>query len=424
MDKVLLIQPQAYSKYPGMPMGLIHTASCLEKDYDVMAIDLVSTPMNDGQLSSLIESYNPNFVLIGGTSPSLSEAYHIATLVKKINRQIIIIKGGPHEKFYPYQVAKHDEIDFVLSGDGETSSLLIKKIKEGKRTDKVFFEKIADLSNTSLPNRQLLYSKNPSYYDFLDKPTAQIRMSRGCIFNCVYCSQGKYREYSNEYLFRDLENIEKQGFKAIYWDDAIFTLKRKRLYAILARLKDYGFDMGCITRVGINTDLGVFEDMYSVGFRDIWFGLESGDEEIRESWGRKSVGVNEVKNAVYNAKKAGLNPFVNIIIGDSMETDATIQRTIDALNFIQPFGVSASVLTIYPVMKECKPTIYETPINRDKRLMIFDEGYGGYILIDPGVAERWYYEIKEKIEINGIKLLDFEDCKTPKYWELPPEPYR
>lgn len=423
MDKVILIQPQAYSKYPGMPMGLVHTASSLERDYEVMTFDLVATPMNDEQLSSLIMDEEPNFVLIGGTSPSHPEAYHIADIIKKVDKEITTIIGGPHELFYPYQTAKHWSVDFVLSGDGETAPLLMKRIRNKKQNDKVFYGSISDISNTSLPNRQLLYPKNPLYYDFLDKSTAQIRMTRGCVFNCAYCSQGKYGEYSNEYIFRDLENIEKQGFKAIYWDDAIFTLKRKRLDIILTRLKDYTFDMGCITRAGINTDLEVLELMYSVGFKDIWFGLESGDEEIRKSWGRKGVGINEIKNAVDNAKKAGLTPFVNIIIGSQMETDTTIQRTIDALNFIQPFGVSASVLTIYPVMKECIPTIYEKPINRDKRLMVFDEGYGGYILIEPGLAEKWYYEIKEKIEENGIKMLDSEDCKTPKYWELPPEPY-
>jgi len=419
MSKIILFQPMAYSKYTGMPMGLLLTASNLTSYHDVVAVDLVATPLTDKEIISFIVNENPDFVLIGGTSISQPESYHIASLIKTNFPKIIVIKGGPHELFYPEQTAKHPEIDFVLSGDGETIPLLIEAILDGKQTEKIFYGTIHDLSNTALPDRLLLYNSNSDYYDFLGVSTAQIRMTRGCVFNCSYCSQGTFRSYSNDYILTDLENISQNGFLGVYWDDAIFTLDRKRLESLLPQVSEYKFTMGCITRAGVNTDKETLQLMKKSGFEYIWFALESGDKKIRKQFNRENTGIEEVRQAVANARKVGLQPMVNIIIGSALENENTIQITIDALKYIKPYGVSVSVFTIYPGHEGCDALTYENPINRDRRLMPFDEGYGGKILIEPATAEKWYHKIEDSLDSVGIKVLNFSDCRTPRMWQIP-----
>lgn len=423
MKDILLIQPFAYSKYPGMPMGIIHTASALESEHDVTVLDLPSTPKTDKELEEVVGNGDFDVVMIGGTSPSQPEAYTLAELVKKVNKNVIVIKGGPHELFYPHKTAQNPNIDFVLSGDGETAPELLRKIEKEEQNEKVFIGNLDNLNSTTLPNRQLLYPQNPRYYDFLGKPTAQIRSNRGCTFHCTYCSQGIYREYPLEYIFNDINQIAKQGFQAIYWDDAIVTLKRERLNAILQHeailqhLQGYSFTIGGITRAGVNTDEEILRKMYDAGFRYIWFALESANEGIRKKLGREETGTEKVKEAVKNAWKIGLRPNVNIIIGSPGESYESIQETIAALIEIRPYGVSTSVYTIYPGINGCDENAYEKPVNRDSRLMHFDEGFGGRILIDSGQAEEWYFYIAKEIAREaGIKMLDFKDCKTPKFW--------
>lgn len=417
-DKIVLIQPKAYSKYPGMPMGIIYTATSLQEDYEVSVYDYNAMPDKKNLTLNILEENQPAVVMIGGTSPSQPESYEIATSVKAFNKDILVIKGGPHELFFPHQTAKHPDIDFIIKGDGEASPLLLQKIKSGEQKEKVFVG-ITDLNKSKLPSRQLLYKKNQNYYDFLGLSTAQIRSFRGCTFKCNYCSQGKYREYPLNLIFRDIEQIDREGFKAIYWDDAIFTLKKERFTQILQFLEKYNFRKGCITRAGINTTKDVLKKMYGVGFRHIWFALESGDENIRHSLDRSGTGDDVVKEAVDTAKEVGLIPYVNIIIGCKGETEESILLTQKALIYIMPYGVSTSVFTIYPGIEGCDAETYEKPINRDKRLMHFDEGYGGKILVTPEQAEIWYFQIANEIQKYNIKMLDFKECKTPKVWDLP-----
>ena len=219
-----------------------------------------------------------------------------------------------------------------------------------------------------------------------------------------------------------MAQIEAHGFKGIYWDDALFTLKRPKVFELLNILQDTRFKMGCITRAGVNTDLEVLERMVDVGFRHIWFALESGSPEIRNTLGRKDVGVSRVKKAVDDARSVGLFPYVNAIVGSPGETDQTIGETIDALREIRPRGVSLSVYTCYPGMEGCDELTYEKPINRDQRLMYFDEGYGGKVLVDAGRAAEWYFRMSEAVYQVGTRVIGFSDCRTPPNWELPVEP--
>lgn len=440
MSKVLVVQPWAYSKFPGMPNGLVVAASALQKaGHEVHAIHLHATPKTDMELESIIAEKGYEYVCIGGTSPSQPEAYTLARLAKKVNPAIITIKGGPHETFYAAKTAEHPEIDFVLQGAGENLPVFLERIKSGNLTSKMLrggiydsskaklpvaddpHVSIADIANAPLPNRMMLYTQNPEYYNFLGVKTAQTRSFRGCVFHCNYCAQSSlkdtYINYSWDYLTRDLDRLKSQGFKAIYWDDALFTLKRDRVFKLLDIVKPYGFSpMGCITRAGINTDQEMFERMYDAGFRLIWMSLESGDPNIRQSvLGRgKLTTPDDVKNAVQIAKEIGFMTFVNIIVGSPGETDKTIQNTVDALKYVRPDGVSASVYTMYPGVEGCDKNTYEKPINRDSRLKIFDEGYGGHIAVEPGLAVGWYHLISQEIVKSGINMLKIEDCSNPK----------
>ena len=427
-------------------MGLIYVGSALEQaGHQVNALDLSATPKSDSDLEEIVNQGNFEIIMIGGTSPSHPEALGLARLVKRINPEILVAKGGPHEDAhvqYAMQTATHPAINIVVRGDGELISNLLsmpdwKSIAKYGRDD--ISKKILEftlpsdgrkLQNVPLPNRQLLYSQNPSYYNFLSGEngnpltTAQTRSFRGCVFTCTYCSQAiTFREYGLDWMDRDLDSMHGEGFKAFYWDDALFTAnpngRSERLLGLIESNYHNYFTMGAITRAGVNTSEQIFRRMYAIGFRLIWLSLESGDETILKGMHRTFTGPDVVSQAVANAKSAGLQTYVNIIVGSPGESDQTIQHTIDALRAIRPNGVSASVYTIYPGSPislrgelPCPVDVYDKPINRDPRLMHFDEGYGGNIIVDPGQALQWYHRIALEISKEGIAMLGFRECKT------------
>ena len=416
MRKILLVQPIAFSKFPGMPMGMLYTAAALKNDYQIDVLDLNATPLDPCSFRDRLEDYRPDVVMIGGTSPSQPEAYEMAAAVKNWSDVTLVIKGGPHELFCSEVTARNKHIDYVISGDGEAAPELLRRIHAKEQQGKVFRGTVKDLSVMPLPDRHLLYRENPQYYDFLGIPTAQTRFDRGCTFSCSYCSQGSYRSYTDDYIRRDIDQIRKDGFKAIYWDSALFTAEPGRVFTLMEYVRPFNFKMSGITRAGVNTDPELLGTMWEAGFQELWISLESGSEKILKGLGRNDAGPDKVKQAVENAKSSNLKAYVNIILGSPDETDDTVDETIKALLAIKPDGVSASVYTVYPRKLDCDKSTYEKRINRDHRLKLFDEGYGGKILIDPGQAEEWYMRVKNPLEAEGIKMLDYSDCRTPEYW--------
>lgn len=420
---VILIQPPAYSKYPGMPMGMLYVASVLTDKFDVTCLDWNATPLSINGYKEFVSAIAPLAVIIGGTSPSQPEAYAIARWTKEVCPPTFVIKGGPHETLCADRTAEAAEIDYVVRGAGEVTADLLVALEAGETPSrKIIDAPPPDASAFVALDRMLLFPKNPAYYSFLGPSTAQIRTTRGCVFHCSYCSQGAYLSYDLADIKDEVERVAAAGFEAIYWDDAIFTAHRERVRELLQYMRAHKFVMSCITRAGVNTDDALLGEMAETGFREIWFALESGSERMLKALGRKGVGVPEVAKAVQSARSAGLRTRVDIIVGSPGETDATVSETVEALKEIRPSGVSCSVYTRYPGAPDCRPELYERPINRDRRLMHFDEGYGGDILISPDQAEVWHQQMASELGASGIDFLGFEDCRTPRHWDLPIEP--
>ena len=67
MSKILLMQPQAYSKFPGMPMGLVYVGSALEHaEHQVNALDLSATPKSDSDLEEIVNQGNFEIIMPKG----------------------------------------------------------------------------------------------------------------------------------------------------------------------------------------------------------------------------------------------------------------------------------------------------------------------------------------------------------------------
>jgi radical SAM superfamily enzyme YgiQ (UPF0313 family) len=408
MSKILLVQAYAYSSFRAMPMGLIHVASELAVEHDVVVRDLCATPMNDSEFTALLEKENPGYVMIGGTSPSVPESFELARLAKEFNNGIITVKGGPHEDNGGSEDTLIDEnIDIVVSGDGEAVAGLVRTIENGNYYPENFRGDF-DLSLLQLPNRMLLYPQNPGYYDFMGGRTAQTRTDRGCKFKCGFCVQGKLREYSDEYVVRDLEQISTEGFESLYFDNALFTLNRERIMRLLPEVARFNFnDIGCITGAGINTDVELLTAMAEVGFSYISMALESASTTMLEFIGKNWVELKIVKEAIGNAKGAGMRTSVNVMFGNPYELDEDVYATIDAILDIKPDAISPSIFTLYPGnrINPIDPNIYDKPINRNDAFKHFDEGYGGKVLISADRVEWIYEQLQERVVSQGIGLI-------------------
>ena len=79
------------------PLGIAYIASVLrENDHkDVNIIDM-NVINKENELEKIIEKKNPDIVGISFMTANIKEAENIASLVKKHNKNTIVIAGGAH----------------------------------------------------------------------------------------------------------------------------------------------------------------------------------------------------------------------------------------------------------------------------------------------------------------------------------------
>jgi len=139
-------------------------------------------------------------------------ALTVAKLIKKVDKNTIIILGGSHATFFPEQILQHyPEIDYIVLGEGEyTFFELVKGLREKKdlrnisgiafkENNNIIItsarEVIKNLDEIPFPAHHFVqwHRYTPSGVDRRDwkatgRKYAVMITSRGCPYNCTYCS--------------------------------------------------------------------------------------------------------------------------------------------------------------------------------------------------------------------------------------------
>lgn len=388
MTRILLINPpmspeEIYAHYGKSapilaPLGICYIAAVLEQNnYEVAIIDCVAEGLSFKQLEQRIRRFKPDTAGITATTVMFHNAIKTASLIRSISKDIINVLGGNHISSIPAVTIKNNPIfDIGIFGEGEFTMLelvrLIEKEKKYKKKLKkvkgiVFREKnkirinqprgpIKDLDILPFPARHLLpdirlYSTNLSIGQ--KPPLAHIIPSRGCPFRCIYCDQNvfghKWRHFSSGYVIRELEHlIKKYGVKTIQFQDDLFTFDKKRVEEVCNAIieKKWDIEWNLSSRVNlISEELG--RRMYKAGCRIIYFGIESGDQNVL-NFIKKGTTIEQIKKGIASVKKAGLIPHGSFIIGLPTDTRKTIERTIKLALELPLEAVTFHIATPYP----------------------------------------------------------------------------
>ena len=161
--------------YP--PLGLAYIASVLEKkDHKVSIIDSPVFGFGIEDIKKIIKRNQPDVVGIYVLTPEFPTVIRTAKAIKDINKNIIIILGGPHLSQFPRESISFPFIDYAIQGEAEYSLIKfleylekkkgIKKIEglvwKNKKIIKINkqFPVIKELDKLPWPARHLLPIKN------------------------------------------------------------------------------------------------------------------------------------------------------------------------------------------------------------------------------------------------------------------------
>ena len=375
MAKVLFIQDLLFEF-----LGPMYLASYLEKKGHSAEIVVAYGRIN---IIKHIKETQPDLIAFSIMSTSHQWAFKIAKKIKK-SFKIPIIFGGPHPTFFP-EMINYPFIDMICIGEGEESiAELAEKIgknqsltkikniwvkKDGKIYKNPVRPLVENLDILPFPNRELYYSK----YKFLKKlTTKRFLASRGCPYNCTYCfnhkmkelyvGKGKYlRRRSPDNVIKEIKEVRARYIlKNVRFVDDTFTLDKKWLYGFLSRYKkEIGLPFTCLVRAN-EVDEELVRKLKGAGCCMVTFGIESGNEEIRNKILRKGLTNKQIINAARLFKKYKIKfGTYNMLclpgetIEDAFETlklNAKIRTNNPMCAIFQPFPKTE--LTEYAIKKK------------------------------------------------------------------------
>jgi hopanoid C-3 methylase HpnR len=345
------------------PLGLEIVAEAARRaGHAVRLIDLQVESHADYR--RMIAEWRPEFVSF--SCNYLANVPEIVDLAKETKASLphcFICVGGHSASFTADAIVEHGEgaIDCVLKGEGEASIAQLIEAAEhdrgavatvpgavtadGNGPPPEFVHSLDDVH----PARDLLRHRNKYFIGILD-PAASIEFSRGCPWDCSFCSAWtfygrSYRLVSPEKAAEDLASLKESGVFIV--DDVAF-IHEKHGFAIgeeIARRnirKQYYLE----TRGDVLLrNKEVFQFWRKLGLEYMFLGIEAMDEEGLRKY-RKRVSLGKNFEALEFARTLGIQVAINLIADPDWDEQrfATVREWCMEI----PEIVNISVNTPYP----------------------------------------------------------------------------
>lgn len=189
-------------------------------------------------------------------------------------------------------------------------------------------------------------------------PVLPVETSRGCLYNCAYCSEVHYwgkppRYFPIEKVVNQLrKNIEQYGISTFRFTDSCFSAPVERCMnlcdAIYNQIICNGANIKWSSYARINNlDYKLLEAMKRSGCVALDIGVESGSNNLLNNMHRGYT-TEHIKEIAQIARELDIITNFNIVIGFPGETDNTIKLTAELINEARPDTFSCFQLFIAP----------------------------------------------------------------------------
>jgi anaerobic magnesium-protoporphyrin IX monomethyl ester cyclase len=394
-----------------IPTGLFFLAAHLHSCGIAVTVENFSTLSPEEWEARLLET-RPDYVGMSMLTMNRFSTLELASLVRKTLPHTKIVLGGPHVSALATEMIEScPEIDCVVCGEGEaTLAEVIERWEGGEDLDGVrgtVFRKgeeiirndmrpwIEDLSSLSHPAGLFAYEK--------------ISTSRGCPFQCAFCSSSQFwgraiRSHSADWVVEEIELLyKKHGIREFSINDDLFTLDKERVISICDGIvnKRLYVRFHCMSRV--NT---LCEDRLSwlkrAGCYRIDFGVESGSERLLKAMGKKTD-LGQVRRAFQMTREAGIGTGCFLIVGFPGEDDQSIAETKRLLKQIRPTFCDISSMAIFPDSPVYRNLLKEGAVTPD---IWFEMHEHTLFLTEAGGKERY------KFYLEGLRAAYEEDRES------------
>ena len=320
------------------------------------------------ETKSVILEYKPDVVGISSMSQNFASSRIVAKLAKEINRDTIVVVGGPHPSMVGGEVLKCRDIDICVKGEGEAAIVELLQAIESLRT----FDGIKGIVYRR--NNQIIDSGPRGYIEDLDSlcfphetapevlkdydkypPLAfkYIFATRGCPYDCFFCGSRNIwsrsaRFRSPENIVKEIKSLQKRGVNSIAFEDDTFGINKQYISRICSAIMTNCRGVKWSSELHVKlANKEIVSLMKNAGCYSISLGIESGNNGILKTI-RKNITVEEAIAACRLVKRRGIELSAFFIVGFPQETEETLNDTIKVMKEVNSDFLVYSIFTPYP----------------------------------------------------------------------------
>ena len=337
--------------------------------YGMLELGFLKKFENKEYLVEHARKFNPDLLAFSSDYYLYPHVRQAAKILKEA-LNVPTVMGGIQATSSSEEVLNNEFIDMICVGEGEEAlNELTDTMERGKDISNIaniWTKKngnvirtpirplINDLNTLPFPERELFF-KNRAF-----KHNLMIISARGCPYKCSFChnpaqqehyrGSGSYlRRRSVDNLFNEIKQcIQEYPIKRIEFEDEIFNLNKKWFNEFCVRYsKEVNLPFWCQLRADTVTE-DVVEKLKQAGCAEIFVGVESGNENIRNNILKKKLSTDHIINAARIIKSFGIRLQVTGMFAIPGETDKEMYDTVTLLETLKADSVPTYTLFPFP----------------------------------------------------------------------------
>ncbi len=359
-------QPIPNEMYPSGALVLLGTMVG-NLGHSVKIVHMAADRIGLRKLKQTISSFEPDVVGVTMSTFQTKSAKEITKVVKEVNKDILVVVGGPHPSSLKLKIFEDfPYVDVVVFGEGEHTFL---EIVEGKDLNEIkgicYENKInparplaRDLDYIPLPNLDLVdINKFVGDPISMARPAMFIMASRGCPYHCIFCNKSVWghtaRFRKPELVIDEIRWLhERYGMKEIYFQDDTFNLNRRWAEEVLNLIIDNGLNKGIVYKTPFRANEKLVDEellrlAVAAGFWGICCGIENGNQGMLDMM-KKDLTIREIKRLFELGHRVGLKVMPSFIIGLPGETKETINDSVALWRELKPYRAAFGPAVPFP----------------------------------------------------------------------------
>ena len=350
MSKIAFIEPRCsfnsygYFRFP--LMGSLCLGTILKgAGHDVMLFRENVKSVYDKGRGWLQETLTKVDVVAMSLMTSTAErGYQIADAIRKVTPKVRIVMGGSHATYMPEEAANH--ADLVVKGEGE--EIILDAVENRNLIGIIQAPPVKNLSSYPIPDLSILSEKN--------RPPRQapISTSRGCPFDCVFCTVSA--TFGRKCRFRDPEQVLEEinmriseGYKKLFFYDDNFAINKERTKDMLRGMleKKLKISWSAESRADIAKDKELLELMAKTNCNTMLIGFESVNPESLNAYNKKQD-IDDIKECIKSLHEYGIRVHGMFVLGSDADDENTARDTVRFCHEMKVDSVQFSVLHPLP----------------------------------------------------------------------------